>query len=143
MVETLNDLLHEAQNELSRRAEELDRTTTRMNRLNIIADEIAGRHAASACVYTEGALKLLLRSGDDGLGMLTAAPEDVYGGDSPLTLIARNIQEWLYNELYDHATLIISEWEEEAELAAEEEVEPDLSGNFMKAILDGESSPED
>lgn len=111
----LNDLLHEARCEMTRKAEELDRATTSIDTLNRMADKIAQTHAADACAHTESMLRLLLDSGNLGLGMVTAEPEDVYGGDSPLTLIMRNIEEWLYGELYDHATLIISEWEEAAE----------------------------
>lgn len=113
----LNDLLHEAQCDLTHEAEELNLATTGIDTLNRMADKIASRHAADACAHTESILRLLLNSGNRGLGMVTAEPEDVYGGDSPLTLIMRNIEEWLYGELYDHATLIISEWEEAAEEA--------------------------
>lgn len=117
MAETLDTLLHEAQNEMTRKAGERDRVTTSIDDLHNLADEIAKQYAQDACTFTADALNLLLNSGTAGLGMLTGEPDEVYDGDSPLTLIQRNIEEFLYNDLYDLADLIMGEWEEEAEQA--------------------------
>ncbi|MGZ6347976.1 MAG: hypothetical protein ACXWP0_01140 [Ktedonobacterales bacterium] len=120
MAETLRELKSDALDELHDKAEVLNRASTSIERLRDLANEIAVKYAEDACCYTADALKLLLASGDDGLVMLQASPDETYGNDTPLTLIERNINEWLYDDLVDEAENIHGEWVEEAEIEAEE-----------------------
>ena len=115
MAQILRELKSDALDELREKADVLDRQSTSRDDLRKLAGVIADKYAADACCYTEDALKLLLASGEDGLGMLVVSPDETYDNDTPLTLIERNINEWLFNDLVDEAENIHDEWQEEAE----------------------------